>query len=793
MRPYLAIIKDSFRAALASQVLYVLLGIIVLVLAAISPLHIREALDTEIQIENIDDLSKIAERLVERKDDPDRPGAKRIWDSLPQDVQDNTIKNLEEDKETGEEKSGESKSAFRYFDLVEALNEVITDRSFYQEQDWDGKLDIEASDLTEIGVDKLTDDQASRLNRILIGRELSVGAGSQSALGLYYAVWQMDTIGQTHQEFATTVTSVLPYFFDKFVLSLGLLIAILVTANIIPDTFEPGSLNLLLSKPISRSGLFIAKFIGGCAFVALCASLLFVGLWIWMGFGLRIWDRASLISIPLYILVFAIYYSVSAFAGLVWKSVILSIVATAAFWAACFGVGTAYFFFNNRMENYETVEVVSTDQGLMSMDVYGRVFVMDDKDDSWRSIWESGMKAEEEMALFGFATYMVQVPDQDKTARLGPAFSDDGAACFVGRSIMTDPSTRRSQDLMMSDAGANFSKIGKFPRGALAMYQTDLGPLVVSDDGMFHRLDMSQIDMGSNKDVEDSDATEENDATKDKKVARKSLKSIPFNKIGPDAPVFLRSAAAIDFNRSNSEIAVYEKAVLTFFGLNDDGVYEFKESIEIETGARQSMSCKVAYQGDMVLLALGNGELITLDRKSMAEKNGYLPNSRVGVEKVCGSPDGRWFAVMYKSEELWILDAESDSKIRKASVAGQGTISAVNFNDQNQLIVGDRTDRVSVYSLPDFKVDDRKSPAGIWVDWAYRYGIKPIYFAFPKPSEFYKVVPHLSQSSDTEVNKDVDLDRNAIYQNPWSPVISGIGFMCAMLALSCFVFWWKDY
>ena len=55
MRPYLAIIKDSFRAALASKVLYVLLGLIVLFLLLLAPAHIRESLDTRI----VRDLSLI--------------------------------------------------------------------------------------------------------------------------------------------------------------------------------------------------------------------------------------------------------------------------------------------------------------------------------------------------------------------------------------------------------------------------------------------------------------------------------------------------------------------------------------------------------------------------------------------------------------------------------------------------------------------------------------------------------------------------------------------------------------
>jgi ABC-type transport system involved in multi-copper enzyme maturation permease subunit len=73
--------------------------------------------------------------------------------------------------------------------------------------------------------------------------------------------------------------SALPWLIDKGLLAIGLFIAILVTAPTIPQMFETGSLHLLLSKPISRSLLFLAKFVGGCAFVVICATYLSAGDW----------------------------------------------------------------------------------------------------------------------------------------------------------------------------------------------------------------------------------------------------------------------------------------------------------------------------------------------------------------------------------------------------------------------------------------------------------------------------------------------------------------------------------
>ena len=92
MRPYLAIIKDSFRAALASHVLYVLLGLITLLLVAIAPFHYREVLDWEIKLgQHVRNPELLVERLVERKDSGKHPEIARIWSLISTDLQEELV------------------------------------------------------------------------------------------------------------------------------------------------------------------------------------------------------------------------------------------------------------------------------------------------------------------------------------------------------------------------------------------------------------------------------------------------------------------------------------------------------------------------------------------------------------------------------------------------------------------------------------------------------------------------------------------------------------------------------
>ena len=93
---------------------------------------------------------------------------------------------------------------------------------------------------------------------------------------------------------------------------LGVLIAILVTAPMVPQTFEPGAIDLLLSKPVSRSLLFLTKFFGASTFILLNSIYLIGGMWLIAGLRFDIWSGRLLLCVPVFLFLFVIYYSVSA-------------------------------------------------------------------------------------------------------------------------------------------------------------------------------------------------------------------------------------------------------------------------------------------------------------------------------------------------------------------------------------------------------------------------------------------------------------------------------------------------
>ena len=71
MRPYLAIVKDSFREALASKVLLVVLGLITLILLAVAPFSYREQKTTGLSRDAVQTWPRLIEQL---RDDVKSPG-----------------------------------------------------------------------------------------------------------------------------------------------------------------------------------------------------------------------------------------------------------------------------------------------------------------------------------------------------------------------------------------------------------------------------------------------------------------------------------------------------------------------------------------------------------------------------------------------------------------------------------------------------------------------------------------------------------------------------------------------
>ncbi len=89
----------------------------------------------------------------------------------------------------------------------------------------------------------------------------------------------------------------------------ALVLSIFATASILPNTMEKGSIDLLLSKPVSRMEILLGKILGSLLIVVVNVAYFIVGMWLIVGLRTGEWNPSFLgvtISITYtYIVLFA--------------------------------------------------------------------------------------------------------------------------------------------------------------------------------------------------------------------------------------------------------------------------------------------------------------------------------------------------------------------------------------------------------------------------------------------------------------------------------------------------------
>ena len=106
--------------------------------------------------------------------------------------------------------------------------------------------------------------------------------------------------------------------------SIVLFLAIFASAGLIPTVFQQGRIELLLSKPVSRSQLLLGKYLGAWLVVACNIAYLVVGAWAALGIQSGIWNVSFLASGVLAIFAFGVILTVVLFVAVVSNSAVLS-------------------------------------------------------------------------------------------------------------------------------------------------------------------------------------------------------------------------------------------------------------------------------------------------------------------------------------------------------------------------------------------------------------------------------------------------------------------------------------
>jgi ABC-type transport system involved in multi-copper enzyme maturation permease subunit len=145
------------------------------------------------------------------------------------------------------------------------------------------------------------------------------------------AIATMSLFGKTGQaqdmtKMVTTVHAVISNLLYGF----GMLLAILASAGLIPTIFEPGRIELLLSKPVSRSHILLGRYLGNLLVIA--ANIFYPVLAVWIIFGIKtgVWTPGFLYSSLLTVFMFGIYLSIIVLVGVQWESAVVATMVTFA-------------------------------------------------------------------------------------------------------------------------------------------------------------------------------------------------------------------------------------------------------------------------------------------------------------------------------------------------------------------------------------------------------------------------------------------------------------------------------
>lgn len=110
------------------------------------------------------------------------------------------------------------------------------------------------------------------------------------------------------------------------------ILALITTAGMIPDLIAGGSVEMMLSKPISRVRLFLTKYAAGLLFVTLQVGVFSVASFGVIGIRGGEWEPALLLAIPLVVAFFSFLFCVCVLLGLLTRSTIASLLLTLLFW-----------------------------------------------------------------------------------------------------------------------------------------------------------------------------------------------------------------------------------------------------------------------------------------------------------------------------------------------------------------------------------------------------------------------------------------------------------------------------
>jgi len=123
--------------------------------------------------------------------------------------------------------------------------------------------------------------------------------------------------------------------------TLGLMLTLVWTAGFLPSFLDGRNISVLLAKPAPRWVLLLGKYTGVLTFVLVNALFFVGGTWLAIGLRTGYWDAAYLLSVPLLLLHFSIFFAFSVLLAVCSRNAVVCVFGSILFWCVAWSMNFA--------------------------------------------------------------------------------------------------------------------------------------------------------------------------------------------------------------------------------------------------------------------------------------------------------------------------------------------------------------------------------------------------------------------------------------------------------------------
>ena len=544
--------------------------------------------------------------------------------------------------------------------------------------------------------------------------------------------------------------------------------------SLIPRTFEPGEISLLLSKPVHRSFLFLTKFLGGCAFTLICAALLVTGIWILLGIRLEMWRPELLWCIPLYVFLFAIYFSVSALAGAIWRNAVVSLILVIVFWVGLTLIGVAQNSMNEFIVKARRLSEISANGGeVFAVDGGRTVQHWDRETGDWTPVAQAAggeqMPAFVQRIVFSGHRFRISVSaDGRRILALQPTMSRVGG---VGPSTILSGNAEEQFELQPEPAA---------PESMFGVFQNANGEVILPGSrGIYRFAGQTEQERKAQTFYKDFLGG---------LFSSSSTKAFE-NLTEKDFPT-IAAGSSVTFNPMDSSFLSLHDGTIHRFNRTEEGKYIAGDTKELEW----KESALLASGGSVALIARADGKIFAIDAATFANNGeAELPIGEKPRIVEC-APDGSSGAVLTHAGTVLIFNSK-DRKFATWAPRESGYASAIAYNEKSQLLVVDNHRSVGIYDVDSQKTSEQLRGSVDLPCKIYDYVVSPLHKILPKPSDLDNAVQwivtgeksvEIKSDGDQRGNLNANLEAERVTLDVWNAIFSNVAFIFIMLGLGCF-------